>query len=1380
MADSKWIMHRAGLLNFWYYDDEIFQFSEGKLLLRGTNGSGKSVTMQSFLPVLLDGKKSPDRLDPFGSKARRMEDYLLGEKEVVDRDERTGYLFLEYKKAGVERYITTGIGMQAKRNKGIKSWYFVITDNRRIGYDLELAHNQLGDRVPFSAKELENRIGQGGYVIHSQREYMELVNKYIFGFQSLEAYEDLIKLLIQLRSPKLSKDFKPTVIYEILESALPPLTDDELRHLSDTIENMDQTEQQLEQLEREFESSSRLVKQYDLYNQYILAERSGLWLNANKRKEDAGNEVERLHALEEQFHAEIEQLKADKNRFTLQKGVAEAEKERLQNHEVWKLEKEITKKRELVEQLRQEIKLLDDRWNNKNEQYRKTRNDKDKTEDELGVQQKEISEILEELRLDAEESAFQQHSVNAEDFDRHQQTEFDFSVWIKEIGEHERLLTALQQLVDEQSRLLEEYSRLERQSSEKKKEIDEVRKNLDHLEEWFTEVKQKLEHLVFTWIEQHPKLVFSPEQIQEISRAIEGLYEENRYDLVREKLFHVLNDYIAQLKTDKKLTENVIQAKVKEIEEAKAELHHWKSLKMPNPDRAKDTDESRLKLTEEGQAFLPFYAAVEFQDHVTEEQKERIEAALKQTGLLDSLITEQSLSPIHDRMLRTKPVVLGYTLADYLRPDLDDDSPISKKVVDGVLRSISLESQDGGFHIDVDGTYSIGCMIGHAPNEGPSKFIGRSSRKRYQLEKVKEWEQQIEELEYHLEQLNMELRAFDQALNDAEEWKRTIPTDVDLNDINIQIEKDYRLLEQLKESLQKLDDQWKIVHQRLEKIKLQLHQQKGQLNLSLTKEVITEAIEAAIHYREHVHKLNRIYEKCLFGRKRIQDLTNRLIELEEEMDEIKGEQNSKEGQSNKEKAEIASIEQQLQLKGIDDIRSRIQEVQHLLTEADKEMNQILQSLPRKETDRDTCLKDLETAKTGFEFWSNMAIEWENLVKTETMRGFIKLEGDFSDPVNLVAQLEGIAAKFDRSKLNEQLTKTFFNEQAFLTEYRMFEFPEEAERPEWFSRDWGVYYEPFINEWNQYKSRRLIQMEYKGQRVSPYHVFNSLEKELADQKGWLDEQDRQLYEDIIVNTVGSILRNRIQRAEKWVREMDKIMEARDNSSGLTFSISWKPLTAESEQELDTKDLVKLLQRNSKFLNEEDLNHITKHFRSRITKAKELIQLRNEGSTLHQVLKEVLDYRKWFTFVLSYKRVNEPKRELTNNAFFKFSGGEKAMAMYIPLFTAAYSRYKEAAAMAPYIISLDEAFAGVDENNIRDMFEVVEQLGFNYIMNSQALWGDYDTISSLAICELVRPKNADFVTVIRYLWDGKKRSLVWDEMMNDDGAGEEFVEELITNE
>ena len=46
---------------------KTFEFSEGRMLLRGSNGSGKSVTMQSFIPLLLDGNMRPERLDPFGS-----------------------------------------------------------------------------------------------------------------------------------------------------------------------------------------------------------------------------------------------------------------------------------------------------------------------------------------------------------------------------------------------------------------------------------------------------------------------------------------------------------------------------------------------------------------------------------------------------------------------------------------------------------------------------------------------------------------------------------------------------------------------------------------------------------------------------------------------------------------------------------------------------------------------------------------------------------------------------------------------------------------------------------------------------------------------------------------------------------------------------------------------------------------------------------------------------------------------------------------------------------------------------------------------------------------------------------------------------------------
>lgn len=33
---NKWQINRVGLQNFWYYQDQVFEFAQGKLLLRGS------------------------------------------------------------------------------------------------------------------------------------------------------------------------------------------------------------------------------------------------------------------------------------------------------------------------------------------------------------------------------------------------------------------------------------------------------------------------------------------------------------------------------------------------------------------------------------------------------------------------------------------------------------------------------------------------------------------------------------------------------------------------------------------------------------------------------------------------------------------------------------------------------------------------------------------------------------------------------------------------------------------------------------------------------------------------------------------------------------------------------------------------------------------------------------------------------------------------------------------------------------------------------------------------------------------------------------------------------------------------------------------------
>ena len=62
--------------------------------------------------------------------------------------------------------------------------------------------------------------------------------------------------------------------------------------------------------------------------------------------------------------------------------------------------------------------------------------------------------------------------------------------------------------------------------------------------------------------------------------------------------------------------------------------------------------------------------------------------------------------------------------------------------------------------------------------------------------------------------------------------------------------------------------------------------------------------------------------------------------------------------------------------------------------------------------------------------------------------------------------------------------------------------------------------------------------------------------------------------------------------------------------------------------------------------------------------------------------------------------------------------------------------------------------------------ISEFGFDFIINSQVLWGDCDTLDALAIYQLIRPGNAKFVTVMPYLWNGKKKELL---------EGEEEVEQ-----
>ena len=125
---------------------------------------------------------------------------------------------------------------------------------------------------------------------------------------------------------------------------------------------------------------------------------------------------------------------------------------------------------------------------------------------------------------------------------------------------------------------------------------------------------------------------------------------------------------------------------------------------------------------------------------------------------------------------------------------------------------------------------------------------------------------------------------------------------------------------------------------------------------------------------------------------------------------------------------------------------------------------------------------------------------------------------------------------------------------------------------------------------------------------------------------------------------------------------------DTSMGLSFSLDWKPHKAENDSELDTAELEQILLRDRSLLSMEDIERVAAHFRSRIRMEKMKVEEGNGIINYMELVRDALDYRKWFEFHMYFQRREEPKKLLTNAAFNRFSGGEKAMAMYVPLFAA----------------------------------------------------------------------------------------------------------------
>src|SRR5262252_8245338 len=158
-ARERWQPLRSGFVNLYRYDEEEFHYEEGRLLLRGNNGTGKSRVLALQLPFLFDGEVTPERLEPDADPSKKIEWNLL----MGRYPDRTGYTWIEFGRRdqnGEEHYVTLGCGLNAVENQGgVRKWFFITT--QRVGVNLELASDS---QQVLGKDRLRERIASAGQV----------------------------------------------------------------------------------------------------------------------------------------------------------------------------------------------------------------------------------------------------------------------------------------------------------------------------------------------------------------------------------------------------------------------------------------------------------------------------------------------------------------------------------------------------------------------------------------------------------------------------------------------------------------------------------------------------------------------------------------------------------------------------------------------------------------------------------------------------------------------------------------------------------------------------------------------------------------------------------------------------------------------------------------------------------------------------------------------------------------------------------------------------------------------------------------------------------------------------------------------------------------
>ncbi|QKW50932.1 TIGR02680 family protein [Streptomyces buecherae] len=1390
-AGSRFRLHRAGILNVWQYDEQEFTFGDGRLLLRGKNGAGKSKALEMLLPYLLDGDARA--LDATGTGRTTLPWLML---DGFEQTNRLGYLWVEFRAIDADdehHHLTLGAAVRASKSTQRAVPTFFITP-LRVGTDLRLV--EAGKPLPLD--RLKENVGTDN-ATERPVEHRARVARDLFGITDPTRYRNLTQLLHRLRRPTVGDRIEHGGLATLLSETLPGLDEEVMEKVARNLHDLDAVRDELGRLERTDAALRTFLADYRRYLAGVLrasARDVRVELDTlSQRRRTAGDAAQRtaeLRRREEESQAALETLRAEEE-------AARTELAALHASHAYRSLHELSERRATVAALHTTAVTAFTALRSAHEAEEDAAGRLAAGIEDLGSRLTELGTEHRELLAQAERAGLPsghlgdavalprtvrspatQTELTSPDGARHTvrhrpvarvdaaTTEAGLRAWHTRLGDAEAVVRNRTRMVDEVTRLAaraeEAKAGAARADAERERlegEAEEAAGRLEGSRAKVVEASREYAAQVTAWAE-HTRTATGPD-CPPLDAVLAEVASETSPDApfaertlppdvdtrARRSAHAALEPYADDLTRHRDELALRVGMLGEENDRLARQERDWQRRGDPEPPaphhRAAERDPA---------AGAPFYQLVDFAEHVPLADRAGLEAALEASGILDAWVSADGtpLDPrTRDTVLRPGAVPPGVpTLAAALRPAPRPAGGVAAEHVERLLAGVAFApaAESGPVSaVHYDGSWRLGALRGRH-HKDVAEYVGAAVRAETRRRVLAELAEQLSDGRRRLSGASADLAAADARRRVLTLAERDFPRARQLADA-------WSAAASHEEALRELTRRTARAARLAEAARARAVTARTEADATATAhdlpadapslDRVRTALAALLSGVGHVRRTVSGTVGWLAGSQADDERYQRAHQgrlAAAESYRLRGDQlrtglrdlRTREAAVGSSEAEILANEAH--------VKDRVAHATGAIPAAERTHGELRDQRVRAEEDEKRLrgkLAEQEATVIGTGRTLRAALDRPEVVSGAGLErsawAAYAQDSPGADVRDRLRALRSLADTVEQAlgrPRGEVSDSTLLNRHTELRDQLAGGYDAQLEERE------GI------------KVCRLLD-DHGSHDVAA--VGERIAAQTAEDRGRLTEREREVFQRFLTGELGDHLSAQVITAAQLVAALNDTLKTVRTSHGLGVELLWK---LDEDVDADVRAAVELLRSPSSLRTREQTERLREVLQRRIEDARRADP--SAGYTVH--LRTALDYRAWFRFHSYVVEDAAPGRRRKLTGRTGLSQGEQRVLSYLVLFAAAAAHFTslaEAAPRAPRLILLDDAFAKVDEPTHGRLGRILVDLDLDFVLTSERLMGNWAEVPSLHIYECLRDPHVRGVATLHYTWNGRQRRL-----------------------